>query len=171
MTLDHKIEIIGLGSGDLHQLSLGIYKKLIHSNDQIFVRTMDHPVIRDLATEGVSFQSFDEMYEQANSFDEVYKNISATLLQKVKNQSIIYAVPGHPMVAERTVQLLLDQTNVPIEIVGGSSYLDDLFTTLKIDPIEGFQFIDATSFNRYELNYEHHLVFCQVYDQLIASEA
>src|SRR5699024_6686973 len=40
---------------------------------------------------------------------------------------------------------------------------------VKIDPIEGFQFVDGTSFNRHDLYYRHHLLFCQVYDQFIAS--
>src|SRR5690625_7088292 len=74
------------------------------------------------------------------------------------------------MLAEQTVQLLLTQQEVPINIVGGQSYLDALFTSLKIDPIEGFQFVDGTAFSRHDLQYRHHLVFCQVYDQFIASE-
>src|SRR5699024_6613302 len=52
---------------------------------------------------------------------------------------------------------------------GGQSYLDDLFTSLHIDPIEGFQFVDATSFDRFQLDYQHHLIFCQVYDRFVAS--
>src|SRR5699024_2938323 len=74
-----------------------------------------------------------------------------------------------PMLAEQTVHMLLDQTDIPINVIGGHSYLDDLFTSLKIDPINGFQFIDGTSFHRHQLNYEQHLIFCQVYDATIAS--
>ncbi len=55
-------------------------------------------------------------------------------------------LPGHPMLAEETVQLLLEQEEVEVEISGGQSYLDALFTSLKIDPIDGFQFVDGTSF-------------------------
>src|SRR5699024_1712834 len=83
---------------------------------------------------------------------------------------LLYAVPGHPMLAERTVQLLLAQKEIPVEIMGGQSFLDDLFTALKIDPIEGFQFMDATYFQRSELNFQNHLIFCQVYDYFVASE-
>src|SRR5690625_7622509 len=74
------------------------------------------------------------------------------------------------MLAERTVELLLNQQDVHIEIIGGQSYLDDLFTALQVDPIEGFQFIDGTSFQRGHLNYKQHIVFCQVYDRMIASD-
>lgn len=164
------IEVIGLGAGDLDQLSLGIYKKLKHSGTTIFVRTKDHPVIQSLEEEGVIFESFDSYYEREEQFEDVYEHIVATLLEKASEKSIIYAVPGHPMLAERTVQLLLNQEEIKIEIIGGQSFLDELFTSLKIDPIEGFQFVDATSFERSQLNYEQHLIFCQVYDRYVASE-
>ncbi|GAE94197.1 possible tetrapyrrole methyltransferase domain [Gracilibacillus boraciitolerans JCM 21714] len=57
-----------------------------------------------------------------------------------------------------------------MRLLGGQSFLDDLFSALKIDPIEGFQFLDATSFERQQVQYQQHLVFCQVYDRFIASE-
>src|SRR5699024_3316735 len=84
-------------------------------------------------------------------------------------EDIIYVVPGHPLVAEQTVQTLLNQSDVPIEIQGGKSFLDDLFTTLKIDPIEGFQLVDGTNFSRNDLNYQQHIIFAQVYDSLIVT--
>ncbi|GGK01126.1 MazG family protein [Lentibacillus kapialis] len=165
----HTIEIIGLGAGDLDQLTLGIYKKLVSQNTSLYVRTTDHPVITQLAEEGVTFTSFDHIYEKTDQFESVYRQIADTLLEKARNTSIIYAVPGHPMLAEKTVQLLLDQGDVLVDIIGGHSYLDALFTSLKIDPIDGFQFIDGTAFERSQLNYRHHIVFSQVYDRFVAS--
>src|SRR5690606_40714553 len=70
------------------------------------------------------------------------------LFQRVKKESVlVYAVPGHPMVAEQTVQLLLkqaEQEGVTVDIVGGISFLDGLFARLKMDPIEGFALLDGT---------------------------
>lgn len=165
-----KIEIIGLGAGDMDQLPLGIYKKLKHMQAVVYTRTIDHPVIRSLKQEGVSFEAFDHVYETEEQFEAVYQRIVDTLIEKAKTTSIIYTLPGHPMLAEKTVQLLLEQNEVEVEIAGGQSYLDDLFTVLKIDPIDGFQFVDGTSFERSQLNYRQHTVFCQVYDPFIASE-
>ena len=168
--MTNKIEIIGLGAGDIEQLPLGIYRKL-HSEERIvYTRTIAHPVIGELQAEGVRFHAFDAMYEKHDDFETVYEEIAMYLLELAKSESILYAVPGHPLLAEKTVQLLLEQDNVKVDIVGGNSYLDDLFTALKIDPIEGFQFIDATSFTRENLNFTNHIIFCQVYDQFIASE-
>ncbi len=166
-----KIEIIGLGAGEIDQLSLGIYKKLIEDRVLLFVRTENHPVIESLKAENVQFRAFDAIYQAHDQFEAVYEEIVDELISQAKHHRMIrYAVPGHPMLAERTVQLLLDQTDVEVEISGGQSFLDDLFTAVKIDPIEGFQFLDATSFERTQIDYTSHLIFCQVYDQMIASD-
>lgn len=165
----NKIEVIGLGAGDIDQLPLGVYKKLTSQTQAVYTRTIDHPVIDSLKQEGIKFEAFDHFYEKNDQFEDVYIKIVEDLLEQANNTSIIYTVPGHPMLAEKTVQLLLEQNETPVEVVGGQSYLDDLFTTLKIDPIDGFQFIDGTSFDRSQLDYRSHLVFCQVYDAFIAS--
>jgi tetrapyrrole methylase family protein / MazG family protein len=167
---ENSIEVIGLGAGDLEQLPLGIYKKLTKMNTPVFVRTLDHPVIQALEAEGVVFTSFDEVYNKHESFEAVYEEIVQLLLEESTKHPVLYTVPGHPMLAEKTVQLLLEQNEVPVHISGGQSYLDALFTALKIDPIDGFQFVDGTGFRRDHLNYRHHIVFCQVYDRFIASE-
>lgn len=166
-----QLEVIGLGAGTIEQLPLGIYKKLRDTKKEIYVRTKEHPVVESLHKEGIQLKSFDSYYEEATDFLTVYKKIAKTLVEKAKaGEHLIYAVPGHPMLAEKTVQLLLNEPTIEVSILGGQSYLDDLFTSLRIDPIEGFQFIDATAFSREQLNYTQHIVFSQVYNELIASE-
>lgn len=166
-----EIKVIGLGAGTIDQLPLGTYRTLQETNRTIYVRTANHPVVQSLAHEGIKINSFDYIYEDATQFQMVYKNITEVLLTKaVAGEKLIYAVPGHPMLAEKTVQLLLEQEEVKVSLAGGQSYLDDLFTALKIDPIDGFQFLDATNFLRQDVNYEQHVIFCQVYDNLIASD-
>ncbi|CEI80226.1 Nucleoside triphosphate pyrophosphohydrolase/pyrophosphatase MazG [Oceanobacillus oncorhynchi] len=167
-----QIEVIGLGAGDIEQLPLGIYRKLTQAQQTIYARTNDHPVIKVLEAERVSFTSFDTLYEEEEQFDTVYARITAQLVEaaKTSEDTVIYAVPGHPMLAEKTVQLLLEQNEVEVLIAGGQSYLDDLFTAMQIDPIEGFQFVDGTDFRRDQLHFGNHLFVCQVYDMFIASE-
>lgn len=164
------IKIIGLGAGDINQLPLGIYRYLLTTENVIFSRTNEHPVIKDLISEGVEFQSFDYFYTEEEQFADVYTNIANELLKEGNAKEITYVVPGHPLVAEQTVQILLAQNKIPVEIEGGKSFLDDLFTRLKIDPIEGFQLVDATNFTRDDINYQQHLIFAQVYDAYVASE-
>lgn len=168
-----KIEIIGLGAGDLEQMPLGVYERLLHASP-LFLRTDEHPAAKQLAEKGISFFTFDDVYEQSESFEETYETIVAKLLESVKKEKhIVYAVPGHPLVAEKTVQLLLQakkEKKVEIDIVGGQSFLDAVFTSLAIDPIEGCQIVDATSVRSDELEIRHHIIFVQVYDQQTASQ-
>jgi tetrapyrrole methylase family protein / MazG family protein len=166
------IYIFGLGAGDIEQLPLGVYRKL-KTASPLFLRTKEHPVAKELQEEGISFTSFDFIYEKHEQFAEVYQEITAILLEQAKKSDIFYAVPGHPLVAEKTVQLLLEaerRNECRVVIEGGQSFLDALFTALKIDPIEGFQLMDATSFQGDEWSLTKHTIFCQVYDSFIASD-
>ncbi|MBT2648858.1 nucleoside triphosphate pyrophosphohydrolase [Bacillus sp. ISL-34] len=167
----NEITIMGLGAGDLDQLPLGIYKKLLQT-EQCFVRTIDHPVIGDLKREGINFTAFDGIYEKHDQFEAVYEEIAGTLLQEASNRSVLYAVPGHPMVAEKTVQLLLEKgpaLGIAIKLEGGQSFLDPLFQAVKIDPIEGFQLLDGTDLSPDDLHITQHMIIGQVYDAFSAS--
>ena len=165
-----KINIIGLGAGDINQLPLGVYKDL-KSGLRIFLRTKEHPVVYQLEKEGFDYQSFDFIYESHEQFEAVYQEICETLLS-INDDEIIYAVPGHPLVAERTVQLLLqmgEERGVTIEVGGGQSFLDDIFRVLRIDPIEGFQLLDGTDLKQEEIQLRQHILVGQVYDSIVAS--
>ncbi|MGG4266010.1 nucleoside triphosphate pyrophosphohydrolase [Peribacillus simplex] len=167
----NEITIIGLGAGDLDQLPLGIYKKLTQT-EQCFVRTIDHPVIGDLKRDGINFTAFDEIYEKHDQFEAVYEEIAETLLQEASSRSVLYAVPGHPMVAEKTVQLLLEKgpsLGIAIKLEGGQSFLDPLFQAVQIDPIEGFQLLDGTDLSPDDLHITQHMIIGQVYDAFSAS--
>ena len=166
------IHIIGLGAGDLDQLPLGVYKKL-KAADNLYVRTEDHPVLTELAQEGTTFKSFDSVYEKHNTFSPVYEEIAETLIGLSQQTTVIYAVPGHPLVAEQTVQNLITaekQGRCQLAIEGGHSFLDSLFGALRIDPIEGFQLVDGTEMTSDQVNMTQHLLIAQVYDSFSASE-
>ncbi len=166
------IHIIGLGAGDLDQLPLGVYKKL-KAADNLYVRTEDHPVLAELKQEGVTFNSFDAVYEKHDTFSPVYEEIAETLISLSQQTAVIYAVPGHPLVAEQTVQNLIEaekQGRCQLAIEGGHSFLDSLFGALRIDPIEGFQLMDGTEMTSDQVNMTQHLLIAQVYDSFSASE-
>lgn len=64
---------------------------------------------------------------------------------------MLYAVPGNPLVAESTVQLILEkckQEGIETEIYPAMSFIDAVFTVLKIDPVEGFQLLDGLQLDR-----------------------
>jgi len=166
------LTIIGLGAGDFDQLQMGVYRKL-KAAKKLYVRTIDHPVLEELAAEGVKFESFDKVYEKHDAFQPVYAEIANALIEAAAVEDIMYAVPGHPLVAEQTVQLLIaaaDEGKIKLVIEGGQSFLDPIFGALKIDPIEGFQLLDGTSFSMHDINMRQHILIAQVYDTFSASE-
>ena len=168
----YQLTVIGLGAGDFNQLQIGVYKQLKAAN-KLYVRTLDHPVLKELATEGVQFASFDDVYEKHDDFAPVYREIADSLIEAVKHEPIMYAVPGHPLVAEQTVQYLIEaeqEGRIQLKIEGGQSFLDPIFAALKIDPIEGFQLVDGTNFTMHDVNMRQHVLIAQVYDMFSASE-
>jgi tetrapyrrole methylase family protein/MazG family protein len=168
-----EINIIGLGAGDMEQLTIGMWNELKKAGN-LFSRTREHPVVQALIEAGVSFVSFDDVYEKWETFNEVYEEIAEELLNAAEEKgSIVYAVPGHPLVAERAVQLLLEKgkaRKIDVQVKGGQSFLDPIFAALQIDPIEGFQLLDGTALKREELQLANHVLIAQVYDQFTASE-
>jgi tetrapyrrole methylase family protein/MazG family protein len=169
-----QITIVGLGTGDENQLTLGVWKKLQKAS-KLYLRTQDHPMVRILTENQVAYETFDAVYEEHDRFEDVYETIASELIRYAQNlqQEIVYAVPGHPMVAEYTVQLLKQrcpQENITLELLGGESFLDQAFLRFGFDPIEGFQLLDATSLGRYSFNPLLHTIIGQVYDTYTASD-
>lgn len=166
-----EITVVGLGAGDFEQLPMGVYRTLKNAKE-VYMRTLDHPVVAELQKEGVSFISFDEVYEKHDEFLPVYQEIASTLIEKAEKEPVLYAVPGHPLVAEMTIQLLIEaekKGEIQLSIEGGQSFLDAMFTTLKIDPIDGFQMVDGATFSVHHVHMQNHLLIAQVYDQISAS--
>jgi tetrapyrrole methylase family protein / MazG family protein len=171
--MNGKIVVVGLGFGDETALALGTLR-LLKEKRKIWLRTAKHPVVKWLEREGIPFSSFDSVYEEFPDFPSVYQEIAGRLLSLASGQEIVYAVPGHPMVAEQTVQLLLGQgkeQGIEIDVRGGSgSFLDAAFARLQIDPVEGFALLDGTGLTAEQLNPRTHVLIAQVYDRLVASD-
>ena len=104
----NKLYIVGLGPGSIDSLTLGAINR-IHSGKPHFLRTLKHPSVEYFDDNNILFKSFDDIYDTKDSFDEVYNTIVSELIKEVKKHGEInYYVPGNPMVAEKTVQLLID---------------------------------------------------------------
>ncbi|MBP3967234.1 nucleoside triphosphate pyrophosphohydrolase [Paenibacillus lignilyticus] len=167
------ITVVGLGSGDEDQLTLGVWRRLQEASNR-YVRTDKHPMMKLFSDHQLAYESFDFLYEQMDSFPDVYEAIAEQLIANARAKgSLIFAVPGHPMVAERTVQLLRERCpehNIELTILGGESFLDQAFTRLGFDPIEGFQLLDAAELKPSLIRTELHTVIGQVYDEFTASD-
>ena len=86
---------------------------------------------------------------------------------------VVYAVPGSPLVAEKTVVLLREQAKaqqLQLVIKPSMSFLDLAYVDLGIDPIAGLRIIDAQDFGAVADAGQYPLMITQVYSQLVASD-
>lgn len=165
------VTIVGLGPGSMDGLSLGAYREL-KSGKKIFCRTKEHPLIESLMQEGISFLFMDDCYS-SDSFEEVYTRISEYVVEQSKNEDVIYCVPGHPYVAEKTVPLieeLVRKQGGDVRIVSSMSFVDAMFHVLNFDPSEGFSLVNAVEFDEIRIDPSQNLIVTQVYDSWVASD-
>ncbi|EOU1109178.1 TPA: nucleoside triphosphate pyrophosphohydrolase [Clostridium perfringens] len=167
------LKIMGLGPGAYEALTIGALKEL-KNNKNIYFRTEKHPTVDFLKDEGIKFESYDHAYEKYDSFDDVYKYIAEDLITKIKDdEDLIYAVPGHPLVAEKSVINLIElckENNIKYEVLPAVSFVDAMMEALQVDPIEGVKIIDAFDMKNQILDKRVGTIITQVYNNFIASE-
>lgn len=167
------LTIAGLGPGHMDQLPLGTYKQM-KSHPHILLRTCHHPMVEDLKAEGIAFNSFDHLYEEKDSFEAVYQGIVEEVLRRAKETDILYAVPGHPNVAEETVRLLRKrvekQASIDLQVLPAMSFLDVIFPLIDNDPVDGFQLLDGLQLEKTPPDTNMDVIITQVYDTMVASE-
>ena len=110
-----------------------------------FLRTGRHP------SAGVvgEARSFDDLYEAAAAIDEVYSGVVEALVAAARSHGeVLYAVPGSPAVAERTVELLVADDRVAVEVVPALSFADLTWARLGVDPLaSGARLVDGHRFD------------------------
>jgi tetrapyrrole methylase family protein/MazG family protein len=169
------ITLLGLGPGDPFKLTREAWEVLI-SAGQVWLRTNQHPIVASLPPE-LKIHSFDDLYENGISFDDVYSAIVEKVLELGKSPSgVVYAVPGDPFVAEATCPEIAQRARtlgLPLKIVNGLSFLEPVFAALGLDPYPRLVLMDGI-----ELSQAHvpafptdtPVVVAQVYSRLVAAE-
>ena len=177
MDAKHRIVVIGLGPGKLNQMTLEAWD-LINSTGKLILRTQDHPAAKELAQRGLFFETCDEFYKTSSNFDAVYSEITRYLIDEAKSIAfdsapLVYAVPGHPLIAEKSVALLIEQAraeSIYVDIISAMSFWDPAVTDLNIDPlINGMALLDALDPPDI-VPTQLGCLYAQVYSQLAASE-
>ncbi|MFN2119400.1 MAG: nucleoside triphosphate pyrophosphohydrolase [Anaerolineales bacterium] len=169
------ITIVGLGPGDPAKITREAWEVLAAART-IWLRTREHPAVASLPA-SAHIQSFDLLYEHGATFEEVYTGISRRILELGRDDSgVVYAVPGHPFVAEATVPEIARQAreaNLPLRVVDGVSFLGAAFSALGIDPYPQLSLCDALTLGTAHVPLfppDVPALIAQIYSRLIASE-
>ncbi|MEY2453283.1 MAG: tetrapyrrole methylase family protein / MazG family protein [Acidimicrobiaceae bacterium] len=141
-----RVTVVGLGPAgpELVTTSTAAAIGRVHVR---FLRTTRHPA----ASMAEPAESFDDLYERAASLDEVYRAIVERLVTSAgEHGEVLYAVPGSPAVAERTVALLRVEAaakRIELDVLPSLSFADLAWTRLGVDPVDaGARIIDGHRF-------------------------
>ncbi len=169
------ITLLGLGPGDPDQLTCEAWD-VLSSTDEIYLRTRQHPTVAGLPP-AIKVHSFDDLYEDGESFDEVYATITQKILELGRREGgVIYAVPGHPFVAEATcpeIARLARDEGLAVRIVEGLSFLEPTFSALNLDPYPHLTLFDALTLGELHVPTfapDAPVLIAQIYSRLVASE-
>jgi tetrapyrrole methylase family protein/MazG family protein len=139
-----RVTVVGLGPAG-PDLCTTATLVAIDEHPHRLVRTVRHPAVSVL---GDAVVALDHHYESAASFTAVYAGVVEEVVAAAEVHSqILYAVPGSPMVAEHTVELLLADDRVDVTLVPALSFLDLAWVRLGVDPLDdGVRIVDAHRF-------------------------
>jgi tetrapyrrole methylase family protein/MazG family protein len=147
------ITIVGLGPGRMQDLTLDAQHVFAHAAQHaqtVYFRTLIHPTTEPLQKHlpHLRIESFDRFYDESDDWQRLYQQIAETLCARAGEGPVVYAVPGHPMVGEISVQIVLRlarERNLTAHIVAGLSFIEPVCTLLGLDPFNaGVQIVDAT---------------------------
>lgn len=165
------IHIVGLGPGNAEALTLGAWKAL--HEYPVYLRTKAHPTVARLEEEGLKYVAFDHYYEEKETFEEVYGAMAQEVLLRAQEGDLVYAVPGHPLVAEKSVSLLLEactERGIPHRIHPAVSFVDTVLEELRLDPIAGVRIVDALDIDNISPDFTQGMIITQVYSAYVAGQ-
>jgi tetrapyrrole methylase family protein/MazG family protein len=140
------ILLAGLGPAGLDAADPATAERLLDPELTVVVRTLEHPAAAELAARRAVI-SCDDIYDGAEDFNEVYAAIADRVVALAAAGPVAYAVPGSPLVGERSAFLIrraAATAGIDIEMMAGASFLDLVLERAGIDPLErGLQVLDA----------------------------
>ena len=144
--LTGRLIVTGLGPGTLDRTPAAVVEILSDPANLVVLRTRRHPAATELAGRR-EVVTCDDLYDSAETFEEVYGGIAERVLQASAAGNVVYAVPGSPLYGERSVMELrarCREVGRSVRVIPAPSFLDEVFAVLEIDPTDrGFTLLDG----------------------------
>jgi tetrapyrrole methylase family protein / MazG family protein len=166
-----QIDVVGLGPAG-PELVTTEAALLLDGPDDVYLRTTRHPA----AAAYPSARSFDHRYEQEPEFEGVYRAIADDLVAAARDRRVVYAVPGSPTVAERSVELLrahpaVTAGEIHVDVHPALSFVDLACARVGADPmVSGLRVVDAASFAVAAAGADGPLLVAQCWNRGLLSE-
>ena len=161
------IVVVGLGPAG-PELITAQTRLLLDGDDPLWLRTRVHPAADGIDAAG----SFDHVYESADTFEEVYSTIVEQLVAEASAHGrIVYAVPGSPVVAEHTVELLRSDERIELDVLPAMSFLELSWTALGVDPMTAaVTIVDALQLVEHAASRRGPLLITQVHSRSVLDD-
>ncbi len=110
------IRILGIGWRE-DDLTLGAIKQL-RAAKKVILRTGRCECAHWLEAEGISFDTFDELYEQCEDFDELIEQTADAVLEAAQTEEVVYCVND---LSDKTAALICRQSIDNVIVIPGVS--------------------------------------------------
>ena len=155
--------IVGLGPGSPALLTEET-RQVLEGATRVILRTRHHPTVAALGDRASVWSDCDDLYQQHSGFDALYEAIAERVLTSAAAEPTVYAVPGHPLVAERSVTAILadaERHGVTFRILAALSFADLAAVALRVD-LGAVQLCDAMDLR---IDAQRPALISQVFDR------
>ncbi len=162
------IYLVGLGPGGAREISTEALGALRRAQ-RVILRTANHPTTATLRLAGIEFESLDSVAPNADPSARA-RALAEFVLDAARSANpLAYAVPGHPLIAEDSVRLVMElaeQAGIPTRLVPSRSFLEPVLEAVGYEMSHGLQLLNAGILPRVQPNPN----LTQIYYQLETPE-
>ena len=136
-----RVSVVGLGAGPSEWISSAAIARLHTPGAHVFARTRFFPHLAQVLA-GLDWDSFDQLYETAESLDQVHQEMAERLL--AAGDEVVLAVPGDGILGEAVLRRLRD-AGARVEVVPGVPLGVSALAAAAMPAVDGAQMVEATS--------------------------
>lgn len=167
-----RVSVVGLGPGRTDWITPAAISRLRTPGARVFARTRVFPGLPVLL-DGVSWSSFDDVYDSAASLGDVHLAIVERLL--AAGDDVVMAVPGDGVLGEAVLSRLTER-GAAVDVVPGVPLGAGALAASGVYAADGAQFVEATSLGgsgielQIELNPRWAAVVTGIYNPRVAAD-